>query len=87
MHLLLNLLKLDIVIRPPQAGPREKNTWTPASFHTYEDIIIMTLFSPFDYTAVAVSGKVKRSKTGFTTQVEWLFLLKLTVLSRSSTVV
>ena len=30
---------------------------------------------PFDYTAVAVSGKVERSKTGLTTPVWWQLLL------------
>ena len=42
---------------------------------------------PFDYTAVAVSGKVERSLTGLTTPVGWLLLLQLTVLSRSTIVV
>ena len=42
---------------------------------------------PFDYTAVAVSGKVERSEAGLTTPVEWQLLLQLTVLSRSAIVV
>ena len=42
---------------------------------------------PFDYTAVAVSGKVERSLTGLTTPAGWLLLLQLTVLSRSAIVV
>ena len=42
---------------------------------------------PFDYTAVAVSGKVERSKTGLTTPVGLLLLLHLTVLGRSAIVV
>ena len=42
---------------------------------------------PFDYTAVAVSGKVERSLTGLTTPVGWLSLTQLTVLSRSAIVV
>ena len=42
---------------------------------------------PFDYTAVAVSGKVGIPLTGFTTPVGWLSLPQLTVLSRSAMVV
>ena len=42
---------------------------------------------PFDYTTVALSGKVKRSYTGLTTPVGCLLLLQLTVLSRSAIVV
>ena len=42
---------------------------------------------PFNYTAVAVSGKVERSYIGLTTPVRWLLLLQLTVLSRSAIVV
>ena len=42
---------------------------------------------PFDYTVVAVSGKVVNSQTGLTTPVGWLLLLQLTVLSRSALVV
>ena len=36
----------------------------------------------FDYTPVAVSGKVEPSKTGLTTPVGWLLLLQLTILSQ-----
>ena len=39
---------------------------------------------PFDYTALAVSGKVGYLLTGLTTPVGWLLLLQLTVLSRSA---
>ena len=42
---------------------------------------------PFDYTAIAVSGKVERSETGLTTPVGWLLLFQLTILSRSAIVV
>ena len=41
----------------------------------------------FDYTAVAVSGKVERSLTGLTTPVGLLLFLQLTVLSQSAIVV
>ena len=41
---------------------------------------------PFDYTAVAVSGKVGIPLTGLTTPFGWLPLPKLTVLSRSAIV-
>ena len=49
-------------------------------------IIFLNVY-PFDYTAVAVNGKIERSLTGLTTSVEWLLLLQLTVLSRSVIVV
>ena len=35
---------------------------------------------PFDYTVVAVNGKVERLLTGLNTPVGWLLLLQLTVL-------
>ena len=41
----------------------------------------------FDYTAFAVSGKVRDMKTRLTTPVGWLLLLQLTLLSRSAIVV
>ena len=42
---------------------------------------------PFDYTTVAVSGKIGIPLTGLTTPDRWLSLLQLTVLNRSAIVV
>ena len=39
---------------------------------------------PFNYTAIAVSGKAGTTSTRVTTQVGWLLLLQLTVQSRSA---
>ena len=43
--------------------------------------------SPFNYTALVVSGKARIPLTGLTKPVEWLSLLQLTVLSWSAIVV
>ena len=42
---------------------------------------------PFNYTVVAVSGKVERSLIGLTTPVGWLMSLQLTVLNQDGVIV